>query len=195
MASLPAHSSLMVCRRVQGAAPRPAPARCVSAVRFRVGLVPSVEWQELLGHRFSLADRASSPDSGLSHRSPCCCRALRAAQRSISNAECDYAQLFMVSVGWHRSSRCVPAPESSPDPRLLSLGMQIRRLREDRGYSLEELAERSGLSFRGLIYIEHGRRNPGVLTILDIAKGLEVPPGDILNPVVEEGAAQKPAAQ
>ncbi|MFF2469811.1 helix-turn-helix domain-containing protein, partial [Streptomyces mirabilis] len=54
--------------------------------------------------------------------------------------------------------------------------------------------ERSGLSFRGLIYIEHGRRNPGVLTILDIAKGLEVQPGDILNPVVEEGA-QKPTAQ
>ncbi|MFD7477703.1 helix-turn-helix domain-containing protein [Streptomyces sp. NPDC059837] len=115
-------------------------------------------------------------------------------RRSISNAECDYAQLFMVSAGWRRSSRCVPAPESSPDARLLSLGMQIRRLREDRGYSLEELAERSGLSFRGLIYIEHGRRNPGVLTILDIAKGLEVQPGDILNPVVEE-EAQKPTAQ
>lgn len=52
--------------------------------------------------------------------------------------------------------------------------MQIRRLREERGYSLEELAERSGLSFRGLIYIEHGRRNPGVLTILSIASGLNV---------------------
>ncbi|MGW5335162.1 helix-turn-helix domain-containing protein [Streptomyces bauhiniae] len=37
--------------------------------------------------------------------------------------------------------------------------MQIRRLREERGYSLEELAERSGLSFRGLIYIEHGQRS------------------------------------
>ncbi|MET9973081.1 helix-turn-helix transcriptional regulator [Streptomyces sp. NPDC006356] len=43
--------------------------------------------------------------------------------------------------------------------------MQIRRLREERGYSLEELAERSGLSFRGLIYIEHGQRSPSVLTL------------------------------
>lgn len=56
--------------------------------------------------------------------------------------------------------------------------MQIRRLREERGYSLEELAERSGLSFRGLIYIEHGQRSPSVLTLLDIAAGLDVEPGN-----------------
>ncbi|MEU9379727.1 helix-turn-helix transcriptional regulator [Streptomyces sp. NPDC048279] len=45
--------------------------------------------------------------------------------------------------------------------------MQIRRLREGRGYSLEELAERGGLSFRGLIYIEHGQRSPSALTLLN----------------------------
>jgi transcriptional regulator with XRE-family HTH domain len=63
--------------------------------------------------------------------------------------------------------------------------MQIRRLREERGYSLEVLAERSGLSFRGLIYIEHGRRNPGVLTILSIASGLEVAPARLFEDVAE----------
>ncbi|MGW3312204.1 helix-turn-helix domain-containing protein [Streptomyces sp. NPDC001073] len=63
--------------------------------------------------------------------------------------------------------------------------MQIRRLREERGYSLEELAERSGLSFRGLIYIEHGRRNPGVLTILSIASGLDVAPARLFEDVAE----------
>jgi len=61
-----------------------------------------------------------------------------------------------------------------PDPQLLAIGMQIRRLREERGYSLEQLAERSGLSFRGLIYIEHGQRNASVLTLLRIAAGLDV---------------------
>jgi transcriptional regulator with XRE-family HTH domain len=61
--------------------------------------------------------------------------------------------------------------------------MQIRRLREERGYSLEELAERSGLSFRGLIYIEHGRRNPGVLTVLGIASGLNVAPARLFEDV------------
>ncbi|MFF5147545.1 helix-turn-helix domain-containing protein [Streptomyces sp. NPDC013157] len=59
--------------------------------------------------------------------------------------------------------------------------MQIRRLREERGYSLEQLAERSGLSFRGLIYIEHGRRNPSVLTILSIASGLNVAPAQLFE--------------
>jgi transcriptional regulator with XRE-family HTH domain len=65
--------------------------------------------------------------------------------------------------------------------------MQIRRLREDRGYTLEELAERSGLSFRGLIYIEHGQRSPSVLTLLDIAAGLNVEPGELVNHIAREG--------
>ncbi|MCX4810662.1 helix-turn-helix domain-containing protein [Streptomyces sp. NBC_01288] len=75
----------------------------------------------------------------------------------------------------------MPESHSLPDPRLLSIGMQIRRLREEQGYSLEELAERSGLSFRGLIYIEHGQRNPSVLTLLRIASGLNVLPGKLLE--------------
>lgn len=63
--------------------------------------------------------------------------------------------------------------------------MQLRRLREERGYSLEELAERSGLSFRGLIYIEHGKRNPSALTLVDIAAALGVAPGELINHLAE----------
>ncbi|MBV7668634.1 helix-turn-helix domain-containing protein [Streptomyces halstedii] len=69
-----------------------------------------------------------------------------------------------------------------PDPRLLLLGLHIRRLREERGLSLEELAELSGLSFRGLVYVEHGRRNAGVLTLLQIAEGLQVAPSRLVTP-------------
>ncbi|WP_406224499.1 helix-turn-helix domain-containing protein [Streptomyces canus] len=68
--------------------------------------------------------------------------------------------------------------------------MQIRRLREERGYSLEDLAERSGLSFRGLIYIEHGQRNPGVLTILSIASGLSVAPARLFESVSQGGSTR-----
>ncbi|MEV8546661.1 helix-turn-helix transcriptional regulator [Streptomyces sp. NBC_01261] len=73
--------------------------------------------------------------------------------------------------------------------------MQIRRIREERGYTIEELAARSGLSFRGLIYIEHGRRNPSVLTLLDIAEGLGVTPGNLVNHLDDAPSSAPPASQ
>ncbi|MEU0343147.1 helix-turn-helix domain-containing protein [Streptomyces bobili] len=76
-----------------------------------------------------------------------------------------------------------------PDPRLLLLGVHIRRMREERGLSLEELAELSGLSFRGLVYVEHGRRNAGVLTLLQIAEGLQTEPSQLLAPFDTPAAA------
>lgn len=68
-----------------------------------------------------------------------------------------------------------------PDPRLHAFGLNIRRLRERAGLSLEELAERADLSFRGLVYIEHGRRNAGVLTVFKIADGLRVPATELFD--------------
>jgi transcriptional regulator with XRE-family HTH domain len=70
---------------------------------------------------------------------------------------------------------------SAPDPSLPTFGMTLRRLREQQELSIEDLAERSGLSFRGVIYIEHGRRNPSLLTILQLAKGLHVQPAALLE--------------
>ncbi|MFG2906147.1 helix-turn-helix domain-containing protein [Kitasatospora sp. NPDC048286] len=58
--------------------------------------------------------------------------------------------------------------------------MHVRRLREARGLSLEELAARSGLSFRGVAYIEHGRRNPSLTTLLSLARGLQADPSSLL---------------
>ncbi|MFF4805875.1 helix-turn-helix domain-containing protein [Streptomyces sp. NPDC001351] len=55
--------------------------------------------------------------------------------------------------------------------------MHLRRIREDRGMTLEELAAHSGLSFRGVVYIEHGQRNP---TLINLAGGLHVQPSRLL---------------
>lgn len=52
--------------------------------------------------------------------------------------------------------------------------MQLRRFREAQGLSVEELAARSGMSFRGVLYIEHGRRNPSLLTLIQLAAGLKM---------------------
>ncbi|MFE0576882.1 helix-turn-helix domain-containing protein [Streptomyces albogriseolus] len=59
--------------------------------------------------------------------------------------------------------------------------MHLRRLREAQGLTLEELADRSGMSFRGLVYIEHGRRNPSLTTLLNLAHGLRVSPSSLLS--------------
>ncbi|MFE2925988.1 helix-turn-helix domain-containing protein [Streptomyces goshikiensis] len=69
--------------------------------------------------------------------------------------------------------------------------MHIRRLRESRGLSMEELADRSDMSFRGIAYIEHGRRNPSLLSLLQIAAGLGIDPGRLLEfePSPEHGNA------
>ncbi|MEH0446680.1 helix-turn-helix transcriptional regulator [Streptomyces sp. B21-102] len=58
--------------------------------------------------------------------------------------------------------------------------MHLRRLREARGLTLEELATRSEMSFRGVVYIEHGRRNPSLTTLLNLARGLQAEPSALL---------------
>jgi len=73
----------------------------------------------------------------------------------------------------------VPTASSVVDPTLLRLGVRIRQLREDRGLSVERLAELAGLSVRGVLYLEHGRRNPRATTLLAIAAALGVEIGDL----------------
>ncbi|MFC5857187.1 helix-turn-helix domain-containing protein [Streptomyces chlorus] len=81
---------------------------------------------------------------------------------------------FSVRVG------CVPG-SNRPNPQLHAFGMHLRRLREAQGLTLEELAERSGMSFRGVVYIEHGNRNPSLTTLLNLARGLQIPPSALLE--------------
>ncbi|WP_328560425.1 helix-turn-helix transcriptional regulator [Streptomyces coelicoflavus] len=59
--------------------------------------------------------------------------------------------------------------------------MHLRRLREAQELTLEELAERSAMSFRGVVYIEHGHRNPSLTTLLNLARGLQIPPSVLLQ--------------
>ncbi|GCD40362.1 helix-turn-helix transcriptional regulator [Streptomyces paromomycinus] len=51
-----------------------------------------------------------------------------------------------------------------PDPNLGALRVQLARLRNERGWTFDELAERSGLSRRTLIDLEHGRTTGSVTT-------------------------------
>lgn len=64
----------------------------------------------------------------------------------------------------------------TPDPRLRQFGSRLRQERENAGLTLEELAERAGVSVRQLARVEAGRASPSLLWLLGVADGLGVDP-------------------
>ena len=62
------------------------------------------------------------------------------------------------------------------------VGDNCVRLRKARGWTQEELSERSGLSQQYLSDLERGKRNPTIVTIYEIAVALKVSHIDLLTP-------------
>ena len=60
------------------------------------------------------------------------------------------------------------------------LGDNIRRLRLDAGLSQMQLSERSGIHFTEISRLERYGRDARLSTIVKIARGLRVPPADLL---------------
>jgi len=75
-----------------------------------------------------------------------------------------------------------------------NFGHEVRRRREARGLTLEIFAERSGLTPNYIGSVEIGKRDPSLSTILALAKGLGIRPGEFfgtipdLTPTAEEAA-------
>lgn len=63
---------------------------------------------------------------------------------------------------------------------LLALGNAIRRRRQARDMTLDALAVASGVSRVMLVAIEHGRRNPGLRSIFELAAALGVPASELI---------------
>lgn len=65
--------------------------------------------------------------------------------------------------------------------KLLALGAKIRFERIKKGFSQEELAEKTGLSRRAISCIESGANNPKYLTLLCISDALNITLKDLLE--------------
>jgi len=61
------------------------------------------------------------------------------------------------------------------------LGNNVRRLRESKGWSQEDLAEKANLHRTYVSGIERGVRNPSLTVLFKLAEGLGVEPGILLN--------------
>ncbi|WP_051663359.1 helix-turn-helix domain-containing protein [Alicyclobacillus macrosporangiidus] len=70
-----------------------------------------------------------------------------------------------------------------PDRLTAQIGAILRRLRKERGWTLDRLAEATGVSKPMLGQIERGESNPTVVTLWKIATGLGVPFSTFLQPL------------
>lgn len=63
------------------------------------------------------------------------------------------------------------------------VGRNVRRLRQERGLTQEQLAFESRVDLTYVGGIERGRRNPSLLVIARLAAALDVTPADLLTPI------------
>ena len=54
------------------------------------------------------------------------------------------------------------------------VGRNVKRIRQERGLTQEQLAERSGFSQQYISGLEQGRRNPTIVSIYELATALGV---------------------
>jgi transcriptional regulator with XRE-family HTH domain len=59
-------------------------------------------------------------------------------------------------------------------------GANLRRLRHSAGLSQLQLSDRSGLHFTEISRLERGVRDPRLTTIVQLARGLEVDPAELV---------------
>ncbi len=65
------------------------------------------------------------------------------------------------------------------DPALATFGRNVARIRTERGFSQDQLAEKAELDRTYLSGIERGVRNPGIQSVLKLCKALRVTPDEL----------------
>jgi len=65
----------------------------------------------------------------------------------------------------------------------VSVGQRLREYRMERGFSIRELAEKSGLAVNTLSLIENKKSSPSVNTLVQLAKALEIQLANLFEPL------------
>jgi len=60
-------------------------------------------------------------------------------------------------------------------------GDNLKKIREDKGYSLRQLASKCDLDDSQMSKIENGKWDVQLSTIFELAKGLDIEPKELLN--------------
>ncbi|WP_116787890.1 helix-turn-helix domain-containing protein [Flavobacterium psychrotrophum] len=67
------------------------------------------------------------------------------------------------------------------DQRLVQFGQRVRTYREEKGWTVNDVAARGYLSKTDLMAIESGSRNFGFTTLLELSKSLSITPSQLLD--------------
>lgn len=76
--------------------------------------------------------------------------------------------------------------DASLEAELARIGLRVRRWREERGQTLQDLATRAGLATSTVHKVESAQMIPSVAVLLKLARGLGRKPGDLVH---DEGTA------
>jgi transcriptional regulator with XRE-family HTH domain len=71
--------------------------------------------------------------------------------------------------------------DQDPHRASVAFGQRLRELRAEHGLSQDDLAHRTDVHSTAIGRLERGSREPRLTTILRIARGLDVPPGALLD--------------
>jgi transcriptional regulator with XRE-family HTH domain len=67
------------------------------------------------------------------------------------------------------------------------VGRNVKRIRQEKGLTQEQLADLSGFSQQYISGLEQGRRNPTIVTLFELATALGVGHMDLVQPDEEQG--------
>lgn len=72
---------------------------------------------------------------------------------------------------------------------LISIGLKVKNQRILLGLSQEDLAEKISLDRTYISLLERGKRNPSLLTLIKVAKGLEVSVSLLTKDIEKSGSS------